>query len=137
MKIKSVSFRNFKFVDKDKDMKLDLANAESLIMGGPNGYGKTTVFDALELLITGRIRHFNADLLNKGKESISVLANDINDDIRIAAEFITNDGSIFVERRFIYKNNFDSLLTMNNEHIDDEKLFSILGINKNLFELGI
>ena len=48
MKIKSVIFSNFKYVAKDKQIKLDLLNAESLIMGGPNGYGKTTVFDALE-----------------------------------------------------------------------------------------
>jgi len=78
MKIKSISFSNFKYVAKDREIKVDLSNAESLIMGGPNGYGKSTVFDALELLITGKIRHFNSDLPNKGKENISVLANDSN-----------------------------------------------------------
>lgn len=137
MKIKSVSFSNFKYVAKDREIKLDLSNAESLIMGGPNGYGKTTVFDALELLITGTIRHFNSDLPNKGKESISVLANDSNSDICVAAEFISDNVIILVERRFVSSNNFDSSLMMDSEPIDDEKLFSILGISKNLFELGI
>jgi len=136
MKINSVSFRNLRYVPKDREMKLNL-NAESLIMGGPNGYGKTTVFDALELLITGKIRHFNSDLPNRGKESISVLANDINSDICVAAEFMSDDGIILVERKFISENNFESSLLMDSESIDDEKLFSILGINKNLFELGI
>lgn len=137
MKIKSVSFSNFKYVAKDREIKLDLSNAESLIMGGPNGYGKTTVFDALELLITGKIRHFNSDLPNKGKESISVLANDSNSDICVAAEFISDNVIILVERRFVSSNNFDSSLMMDSEPIDDEELFSILGISKNLFELGI
>ena len=137
MKIKSVSFSNFKYVAKDKQIKLDLPNAESLIMGGPNGYGKTTVFDALELLISGQIRHFNSELLNRGKESISVLANDSNSDIYVAAEFTLNNEIILIERRFISSNDFASTLMMNNEPIDDNKLFSILGISKNLFELGI
>ncbi len=136
MKIKSVSFSNFKYVAKERKMKLDLPNSESLIMGGPNGYGKTTVFDALELLITGKIRHFNSDLPNRGKESIAVLANDSNSDIWVAAEFISDNASMLVERRFVSSNNFESSLMMNNEPIDNEKLFSILGISKNLFELG-
>jgi len=137
MKIKSISFSNFKYVAKDREIKVDLSNAESLIMGGPNGYGKSTVFDALELLITGKIRHFNSDLPNKGKENISVLANDSNSDIFVTAEFISENAIILVERRFVSNNNFDSTLMMNSEPIDDEKLFSILGISKNLFELGI
>lgn len=137
MKIKSVSFSNFKYVTKDREIKVDLSNAESLIMGGPNGYGKTTVFDALELLITGKIRHFNSDLPNKGKESISVLANDNNSDICVAAEFISDNGTVLVERRFVSSNNFDSSLMMESKPVDDEELFSILGISKNLFELGI
>lgn len=137
MKIKSVSFSNFKYVTKDREIKVDLSNAESLIMGGPNGYGKTTVFDALELLITGKIRHFNSDLPNKGKESISVLANDSNSDICVAAEFISDNGTVLVERRFVSSNNFDSSLMMESKPVDDEELFSILGISKNLFELGI
>lgn len=137
MKIKSVSFSNFKYVSKDKVIKVDLSNAESLIMGGPNGYGKTTVFDALELLITGKIRHFNSDLPNRGKETLSVLANDSNSDIFVATEFISDNTIILVERRFVSSNNFDYLLTVNSEPIDDQKLFSILGISKNLFELGM
>ena len=134
MKIKSVSFSNFKYVAKDREMKLDLSNAESLIMGGPNGYGKTTVFDALELLITGKIGHFNSDLPNRGKESIAILANDSNSDICVAAEFISDNAIILVERRFVSSSNFESSLMMNSEPIDNEKLFSILGISKNLFE---
>jgi len=137
MKIKSISFCNFKYVAKDKEIKLDLPNAESLIMGGPNGYGKTTVFDALELLITGGIRHFNAYLLNRGKESISVLANDRNSDICVEAEFASDNATILVQRRFVSRNNFDSSLLVNDEPVGDENLFSILGISKDLFELGI
>lgn len=137
MKIKSISFSNFKFVPKDKEFLLDLTNAESLILGGPNGYGKTTVFDAVELLVTGQIRHFNADLPNRGKESISVLANDISQDLCVAAEFTSSDGNFLIRRQFYSNNEFKSVLWMNGESIDDNRLFSLLGISKNLFELGI
>lgn len=137
MKIKLVSFSNFKYVTKDRKINVDLSNYESLIMGGPNGYGKTTVFDALELLITGKIRHFNSDLPNKGKESISVLANDNKSDIYVAAEFVSDDSIIRVERRFVSSNNFASALKMNDKPVDDNELFSTLGISRNLFELGM
>lgn len=137
MKIKSISFSNFKYVSKERTLRLNLPNAESLILGGPNGYGKTTVFDALELLITGEIRHFNADLPNKGKESICVLANDATHDFCVAAEFVSDGKIIEIKRQFRAENNFESYLTVNEESIVDEQVFSLLGISKNLFELGI
>ena len=33
-------------------------SGSSVILGGLNGYGKTTIFDALELLFTGKIERF-------------------------------------------------------------------------------
>lgn len=137
MKIKTIMFRNFKYVTNDKEMKVNLQNAESLVLGGPNGYGKTTIFDALELLITGKIKHFNAKLLNRGEESIAVLANDRSHDIYIAAEFVLDEDIFLIERRFIQKNNFNSSLTKDSESINDDELFSLLGIRPNLFDLGI
>lgn len=137
MKIKAIMYRNFKYVTNEKEMKINLQEAESLVLGGPNGYGKTTIFDALELLITGKIKHFNSKLPNKGEESIAVLANDRNHDIYIAAEFVLDEDIFLIERKFIQKNNFDSSLTKNSESINDDELFSLLGISPNLFDLGI
>ncbi|MBN1068136.1 hypothetical protein DVW02_09110 [Clostridium botulinum] len=52
MKIKKVFIKNFKGI-KDKKI-IDFSNQTSLIIG-PNGFGKTTIFDILELCLTGEI----------------------------------------------------------------------------------
>lgn len=137
MKIKTIKFHNFKYVTNHKEIKVNLQDAESLVLGGPNGYGKTTIFDALELLITGKIKHFNAKLPNRGEENIAVLANDKNHDIYIAVEFISDEDIFLIERKFVQKNDFNSSLTKNSESINDDELFSFLGISPNFFDLGI
>lgn len=52
MKIKKVYLENFKGI-KDKKI-VDFNNQTSLLIG-PNGFGKTTIFDVLELCLTGKI----------------------------------------------------------------------------------
>lgn len=49
-RIEVSSFKAFKHID------LDLGTSSLLTLDGPNGYGKTTIFDALELLLTGQIK---------------------------------------------------------------------------------
>lgn len=48
-KLQIQAFKAFSFVN------FDLEACSLLTLDGPNGYGKTTVFDAVELLLTGRI----------------------------------------------------------------------------------
>lgn len=52
MKISSVSTFNFKGF---KELHISFDGKTAVMLGGMNGYGKTTVFDALELLFTGEI----------------------------------------------------------------------------------
>lgn len=47
--IKAINFKGFPTLDVE-------FTGSSVILGGMNGFGKTTIFDALELLITGRIQ---------------------------------------------------------------------------------
>lgn len=46
---------NFKVFD---DFELDFKKSNIISLGGPNGYGKTTIFDTLELALTGNIERF-------------------------------------------------------------------------------
>ena len=50
MKIRMISLLNFKGFDK---LQLSFDSEDAIILGGKNGYGKTTLFDALELFFTG------------------------------------------------------------------------------------
>ncbi|NFI07551.1 hypothetical protein FDF97_03340 [Clostridium botulinum] len=52
MKIKKVFIKNFKGIENKKI--INFSNQTSLIIG-PNGFGKTTIFDILELCLTGKI----------------------------------------------------------------------------------
>ncbi|MHA0982544.1 AAA family ATPase [Kosakonia cowanii] len=48
-KIEVSSFKAFKHIS------LDLGESSLLTLDGPNGYGKTSIFDAIELLLTGQV----------------------------------------------------------------------------------
>lgn len=50
VRIKASSFKAF------KQVTLNLDGSSLLTLDGPNGYGKTSIFDAIELLLTGKIK---------------------------------------------------------------------------------
>lgn len=52
-RIEVSSFKAFKHID------FDLGTSSLLTLDGPNGYGKTSIFDAIELLLTGQIRRIH------------------------------------------------------------------------------
>ncbi|EKT0593759.1 AAA family ATPase [Morganella morganii] len=63
-KIEVSSFKAFKHI------YLDLGESSLLTLDGPNGYGKTSIFDAIELLLTGqisRIQNLFNTLLTRNK----------------------------------------------------------------------
>lgn len=64
-KIEISSFKAFKHI------RMDLCESSLLTLDGPNGYGKTSIFDAIELLLTGeikRIQELFLTLLTKNKK---------------------------------------------------------------------
>ena len=59
MRILEVEADNFKlFTTKFQAIK-DLDKADVVLFNGPNGYGKTSVFDILEFCLTGEIGRIN------------------------------------------------------------------------------
>lgn len=56
MKILGIHLHNFKGVS---DLNFSMTEATAIILGGKNGYGKTTIFDALELVLTGQIERYS------------------------------------------------------------------------------
>lgn len=59
MRIKSLEIKNFKLFDDKFDKMRNISQADLILLNGPNGYGKTTIFDALELALTGEIKRIN------------------------------------------------------------------------------
>ncbi len=57
-KIGRFELENFKSISKK--LSLNFSNVDTIILDGPNGFGKTTLFDAIELCFTGKISRFES-----------------------------------------------------------------------------
>lgn len=85
IEIKRIYLENYKlFTLKELTFSDNLC-----VFDGPNGYGKTSIFDAIEFLITGSISRIQESEVIAANLSYSknCLANDADKDIRIKAEF--------------------------------------------------
>ena len=101
-KIESLNVRNFKCFDNKKFYEFYfIPDTNPAILSGPNGFGKTTFFDAIELIFTKKITRLNSEiedgrtnlgkniLLNTSDECgylILTLINARNEKITIIAE---------------------------------------------------
>ena len=138
IKLIKISVSNFKYIKPDKSVDLEI-ESNLTILKGPNGYGKSTIFDSIELLITGDIKHFNSNLKNRGQVDKNVLANDKSKNVYVIGYFIDNFGEEFkIKRTFNNNNGFKSEIYYNDEKeaISEKKLFDLLKINKELFNMG-
>ena len=134
---KQIQIENFKYIPGNHPVTVNFQDSNIVILGGQNGYGKTTLFDAIELLLNGAIKHFNTDLLNRGSESIGVLANNQNQNIIVKGWLSSPDGAeVFLERKFTNSSDFSSSLFWNNTEITQEDLYTRLITSSNIFDIG-
>lgn len=98
-KIEVSSFKAFKHI------YLDLGESSLLTLDGPNGYGKTSIFDAIELLLTGQIGRiqnlFSTLLSNRTKNYADNLFwnnRSGENDLCIKIEFINGERKLILAR---------------------------------------
>ena len=133
----NICIKNFKFITNEKPLEFEFGNRNIVILDGQNGYGKTTLFDAMEILLTGRIKHFNQTLQNRGTESLGTLANNDKFDIIISAVLSSDSKKeMHIERRLLCEKDFDSVLLLDGQEIQQEDLYDKLGISLNMFDIG-
>jgi DNA repair exonuclease SbcCD ATPase subunit len=77
MKVKNLEIENFKLFDKKFSEISDIAEADIVILNGPNGYGKTSIFDAIEFALTGKIKRINTYSSELGVNKNSAYDNKI------------------------------------------------------------
>ncbi|SKA64355.1 AAA domain-containing protein [Succinivibrio dextrinosolvens DSM 3072] len=103
IKINWIYLQNFKgFIH----LNLQFDCSHSVILGGPNGYGKTTVFDALEILFTGKIRrmdsyvslHNNSTRMDQDEQKPLVYSSKSNLAVIVRAGIQSGDREIILER---------------------------------------
>lgn len=127
--IKNIFYRNFKYVGNEGE-QLELGK-DLTLLDGPNGYGKSTVFDAIELLLTGKIAHSN-----KGKR-IS-LANNSKADMVVKAFLEDDENKIELERTFSAVDEFEEdKITWNGVAISQEQLYEKLNLNESAMGVAI
>ena len=81
MRILKVEAENFKlFTTKFQAIK-DLEKADIVLLNGPNGYGKTSVFDILEFCLTGEIGR-----INKYTEELAIGKNETGENKILIAD---------------------------------------------------
>lgn len=149
IKIKKISVKNFKLFNDLETITFD--NPSLVVLDGPNGFGKTSYYDAIEVLFTGSLRRYSS-LSNviDGRSRINdnpILCNkaSIEDDMIIKIELEINGNIHYLMRKqtcreLINNINFDTfsipLYSLTNFESNDGVL---IGESKSYFNnlLGI
>ena len=124
-KIEVSSFKAFKHI------YLNLGKSSLLTLDGPNGYGKTSIFDAIELLLTGqisRIQNLFKTLLTKNKrdyaDNLFWNRRSGDNDLCIKIEF-TNDERKLVLARYCQAEIFKKPVNNRADKYENFKLYEL------------
>lgn len=95
MKIKKILIKNFKNIKETRI--IDFQENVTLFVG-PNGFGKTTIFDAIELTLTGKIRRIEESDYSDGRSSFSTpyFQNNPEEDTFIELTLTNDEGSSLI-----------------------------------------
>ena len=102
MRVKHINAINFKgFPTLDMDF-----TGTSVVLGGMNGFGKTTIFDALELLLTGSIHRmvqYSTNLPNhrfsRSQSQLPLVCDMSADEVSISVTLEIDENEITLQRR--------------------------------------
>lgn len=101
LKIVSIHVYNFKGFE---EATFHFEGCDAVVLGGMNGFGKTTVFDAIELLFTGKIarmveyRALHNSSLSTSDEVLPLVYSANNDTVSVEAEVEIDDVLFFLKR---------------------------------------
>lgn len=106
MKISKIYILNFKNIE---ELNIDFIDNKTLLFG-PNGYGKTTIFDAIELALTGTIKRVDSKEYVDGRSSFKkpYFQNNKNEDVVITLQIKNNKDEILNITRKYDKNQRDN-----------------------------
>ncbi|MBK0151666.1 ATP-binding protein, partial [Bacillus sp. S74] len=96
LKISRIQIKNFKHIE---ELVLDFSNKDLIVLDGPNGFGKTTVFDAVELVLTGKISRIKNTADGRIGYGDILFANNSELDTEIKVEFIGENDCFVIAKR--------------------------------------
>ncbi|SHG41193.1 RecF/RecN/SMC N terminal domain-containing protein [Flavobacterium segetis] len=120
IRIKKIEIQNFKIY---KNQPFDFEGNSLVVLDGPNGFGKTSLYDALELLFTGKIRRY---------EKATVILNDKREKRKENPFYHSDgDGSPIIIKALIEFNGVQHVLARKNSNIVETKIdFSHFKLHK-------
>lgn len=121
--LERIRIQNFKPFD---NYLVEFNSSNLVVFDGPNGFGKTSFYDAIELLFTGNLRRYSdlvGKIIDKRQSSLgSPLLNDRGEgDLIIKVQLDVNGEKIYLLRLGIR----DDLLLDENTKIPELKLYQI------------
>ncbi|MGN7479871.1 AAA family ATPase [Solibacillus silvestris] len=88
--INRIYIKNFKLFNS-LTQPIEINSKNLIILDGPNGFGKTSIFDVIELILTGQLKRIKkADSRNKYKEVL--LKNNNSEESLLKVEFVNELG---------------------------------------------
>ncbi len=145
IKIKKLYIKNFKVY---KEQTFDFRNIGLIVFDGPNGFGKTTIYDAIELLFTNQIKRYKRlnhliDGRERRNENPLYNAEGTDGEIILKLQFSFDDVDYFIAVKNaqalepvinfnhfkLYRlNNFEEVIDDSKE-VNDSFLKEMLGLN--------
>ncbi|WP_427108758.1 AAA family ATPase [Lysinibacillus xylanilyticus] len=97
--IKKLYLKNFKLVN---EATINFDSDNIIVLDGPNGFGKTTIFDALELLLTGEVCRIKEDDGRRNYRDI-LFSKDGNEnkEIILKVEFSNGENKVVIAKKFM------------------------------------
>jgi exonuclease SbcC len=96
LRLEKLTLNNFKLFGEEYTVNFN--SNDLIVFDGPNGHGKTTIYDATELALTGEIRRLSSTE-NQQNPSDVVVAHKNNKDCFVRLELKNSQKSIVIERR--------------------------------------
>ncbi|HFI0737749.1 TPA: AAA family ATPase, partial [Streptococcus suis] len=102
-RINKIYLKNFKHVN---EAEINFNNNDLIVLDGPNGFGKTTIFDAIELVITGKISRITNTIDGRLGYECNLFSNKSGVDTEVRIEFENNENRIVIAKRIDSKRRF-------------------------------
>ncbi|WEI92483.1 AAA family ATPase [Enterococcus casseliflavus] len=95
-KINKIYLKNFKHID---EAEVNFCNNDLIVLDGPNGFGKTTIFDAVELVMTGKISRITNTIDGRLGYEYTLFSNNHEVDTEVRVEFDKGGEKIVIAKR--------------------------------------
>ena len=96
-RLHKIYMNNYKLFD---NKNIEFKSADLIVLDGPNGYGKTSIFEAIEYILTGNIKRAEQCPEVSGKISYDThfMAKNAEKVVEIRGEFVSTEGILKIQR---------------------------------------